>query len=100
MVREEPIAAALRTLSKKGFLPILKYIGSHDDSHYIEIQKYATQHVSIDRSQADMALNALSRLGLIEREILSERPIRTKYKLTKKGRAVLTHIIQIEEQFE
>lgn len=90
----------LRALSKKGFLPILKYVGSHEDSHYIDIQKYATQHVTIDRSQADMALNTLSKLDLIERTILSERPIRTKYRLTKKGRAVLSHIAQIEEQIK
>jgi len=83
-------------MSKKGFLSILKYIARNESQHYIDIQKYATRHIAINRSQVDVALSSMSRLGLIEREVLSGKPIRTKYRLTKNGRVVLESLDRLE----
>lgn len=86
-------------MSKKGFIPILKYIADRADVHYNDVQKYALANRIVDsRSTVTVVLNALTDSGLLDRSVSSVRPIRTTYRISKKGRTVLQYLQQIEKE--
>lgn len=99
MVSKSPFVTLLRDLSLKGVYPVLQFIDKHDDSHYSEIVQYALKEKLIEsRSQVDVILRSLTELKLLQRSVRNERPVRTTYSLTKKGKAILHHLGQIEKE--
>lgn len=91
------IQALLRELSKKGFLPIMKYIREKGDAHYNDTLRYAKKHgIAGSHSTVTITLNTLTDLGLLERIVSRTRPLRTSYRLTKKGSLVLDYVERIE----
>ncbi len=86
-------------MSKKGFLPILKYVSEKGDVHYNDVLKYAlTNKIVQSRATVTIVLNALTDFGLVDRIISSTRPVRTTYRLNKKGRIILQYLQQIEKE--
>jgi DNA-binding HxlR family transcriptional regulator len=51
------------------------------------------------RASVTIALNALTDLDVVERTVSSQRPVRTTYRLNKKGRAVLQHLKEMSKEF-
>lgn len=86
-------------MSKKGFYPILVYINERGEVHYNDVLRYALSNSVVDsRSTVTVVLNALTDFRLLDRTVSSERPIRTTYKLNKKGKNILQYLKQIEKE--
>ena len=87
----------LRKLSKKGFYEILVHIGKTENVHYNDVLKYALEKKIVQsRASITIALNGLTDLGLVEREVSQTRPIRTTYKISKKGKSVIKNLKELE----
>ena len=98
-VTSRQFTAVLRIVSKKGFYSILKELGERGELRYHEIQKAAEAAKVVDsRSQVDVALRLMSRLGLLDRAVSNERPPTTRYRLSKKGKETVHYLRQLEEK--
>jgi DNA-binding HxlR family transcriptional regulator len=87
----------MRKLSKKGFYETLEYLSCNEPLHYADILKYALEnHVVESRATVTLVVRGLLKMGLIERTVLDSRPVRTLYKVTKKGSKILELMQQIE----
>lgn len=87
----------LRKMSKKGFYDILKYVEETGDLHYNDVLRHALDKNIVDsRASITIILNGLTDLGLLERTVVDTKPIRTVYKISKKGHSV----IKILKEFE
>lgn len=87
----------MRKLSKKGFYETLEYISCKEPLHYADILKYALEkNVVKSRATVTLIVRGLLKMGLIERTVLDSRPVRTVYRVTKKGSKVLELMKQIE----
>jgi len=90
----------LRKMSKKGFYQTLLYISEKGEVHYNDILRYATSNKIVDsRSQVRTIVNTLTDFDLLDRTVSSQRPIRTTYKLSRKGQGILHHLKQMESEF-
>lgn len=84
-------------MSKKGFYDILIYISENENVHYNDVLRHALEKKIIDgRASVTIILNGLTDLDLLERQVSNSRPIRTTYKISKKGRVVLKHLKELE----
>lgn len=87
-------------MSKKGFYDILNHVGENDDVHYNDVLRHALEKKIIDgRASVTIILNGLTDLDLLERHVSDSRPIRTTYKISKKGRLVLKHLKELQVLF-
>jgi DNA-binding HxlR family transcriptional regulator len=85
-------------MSKKGFYWTLQYIGDKGEVHYNEVLKHAhSDKIVRSRSQITVILNALTDLGLLKRNVSVNRPVRTTYTLSDKGKELTQLFKKIEE---
>ncbi len=87
----------LRKLSKKGYYEILLFVSRKEAARYSGILEYmlSNKHVKSDAT-VTQALNAFTDLGLLRRRISQERPIRTSYELTEKGKEFVRRLVELE----
>lgn len=84
-------------MSKKGFYDILKYVEEIGELHYNDVLRYALDKNIVDsRASITIILNGLTDLSLLERKVLDTKPIRTTYKVSKKGHFVLKTLHELE----
>jgi DNA-binding HxlR family transcriptional regulator len=84
-------------MSKRGFYETLKFICERGSVHYSEILNHdLKERVVESRATVTLIVRELVRLGLIERQVIDSRPIRTVYKPMEKGRRLLQHLQDIE----
>jgi DNA-binding HxlR family transcriptional regulator len=84
-------------MSKRGFYETLKFICERGSVHYSEILNHdLKERVVESRATVTLIVRELVRLGLIERQVIDSRPIRTVYKPTERGRRLLQHLQDIE----
>jgi len=89
----------LRKISKKGSYEILNYVDEQKNVHYNEVLRYALDKKIVDsRASITIILNTLTNLGLLERTVIDTRPIRTNYKVSKKG-YVIKNLKELEAAF-
>ena len=87
-------------MSKKGFYDTLNYIIEHEDVHYNDVLKHCLEKKIVgSRASVTIILNGLTGLDLLQREVSQSRPIRTTYKVSKKGKTVLKHLKELEVLF-
>jgi len=87
-------------MSRKGFYEVFDYILDHEGIHYNEVLKHCLEKKVLDgRASVTIILNGLTELGLLEREVSQSRPIRTTYKVSKKGKIVLKSLKDLEMLF-
>lgn len=87
-------------MSKKGFYDILMYVKDNEGIHYNEVLKYAFDRKIVEsRASITIILNGLTDLGLLERSVTPSRPIRTTYKISKKGSHIINKLKEIEASF-
>lgn len=87
-------------MSKKGFYEILNYVMEHENIHYNDVLKHCLDKRIVDsRASITIILNGLTELDLLEREVSQTRPIRTTYKVSKKGKTALKHLKDLEILF-
>lgn len=85
-------------MTRKGFLDILAFVESKSAPYYIDVVNHAVGHKLVEsRSQADVALSTFTTFGLAERFVSPTKPVRTSYRITKKGKLVLHNLLQIRE---
>lgn len=90
----------LRMMSKKGFYDILKHIKKHKSAHYNDVLNYAIDNsVVSSKASITIILNGLTNLGLLERTVTDERPIRTSYSLSKDGEKILYKLNDLQKFF-
>lgn len=90
----------LRSMSKKGFYEILNHVIEHENIHYNDVLKHCLEKRIVDsRASITIILNGLTGLDILEREVSQTRPIRTTYKVSKKGKTVLKHLKDLEILF-
>ncbi len=90
----------LRSMSKKGFYEILNHVIEHENIHYNDVLKHCLEKRIVDsRASITIILNGLTELDLLEREVSQTRPIRTTYKVSKKGKVVIKHLKDLEILF-
>mgnify|MGYP003748213737 CR=1 FL=1 len=84
-------------MSKKGFYKILLYVESHENIHYNEILKDAMKNNIVgSRASITIILNNLTDLGLLRRIVSQNRPIRTTYKVTNKGKIIIKNMKELQ----
>ena len=84
-------------MSKKGFYDILKHIEDIGEVHYNDVLRYALDKKFVEsRASITIILNGLTGLGLLERNIVDSRPIRTIYKVSKKGHHIIRNLKELE----
>lgn len=84
-------------MSKKGFYDVFKYVKDNEGIHYNEVLKYAFDKKIVDsRASITIILNGLTDLGLLERCVTPTRPIRTTYRISKKGSHIINKLKEIE----
>lgn len=87
-------------MSKKGFYEILNHVIEHENIHYNDVLKHCLEKRIVDsRASITIILNGLTDLDVLEREVSQTRPIRTTYKVSKKGKTVLKHLKDLESLF-
>lgn len=87
----------LRMMSKKGFYEILLYVKDKENVGYNQVLKHAIDKKIVDsRASITIILNGLTYLGLLERIVINDRPVRTNYKVTKTGNHVLKAFKDLE----
>ena len=90
----------LRMMSKKGFYYILNYINNNESIHYNEVLKYVLDKKIVDSGAlVTIILNGLTNLGLLEKTVIDTRPLRTSYKVSKKGHLVFKNLKELEINF-
>jgi len=85
-------------LEKRAALQILVYLGQkskHDESKATVTELRKNVRAALDSIYT--ALEVLQRLGLIERETEQSFPFSTYYKLTERGRAAASLLVNLEE---
>lgn len=87
-------------MSKKGFYEILNHMIEHKHIHYNDVLKHCLEKRIVDsRASVTIILNGLTELGILKREVSQTRPIRTTYKVSKKGKTTLKHLKELEQLF-
>lgn len=87
-------------MSKKGFLEVLEYVRDNEGVHYNEVLRHAFDKKIVDsRASVTIILNGLTDLGLLERAVTNTRPIRTTYKISRKGGLVINKLKELEVTF-
>jgi len=87
-------------MSKKGFYEILNHVIEHENIHYNDVLKHCLEKRIVDsRASITIILNGLTDLDILEREVSQTRPIRTTYKVSKKGKIVIKHLKDLEILF-
>lgn len=98
--QSKDFTAFLRIMSKKGFYDMLNHIIDHENVHYNDVLRHCLEKRIVDsRASITIILNGLTELDLLEREVSPTRPIRTTYKISKKGKTVLKHLKELEAIF-
>lgn len=86
----------LKTLAKAGCEDILLALYENEELHFGAIAELTNY-----RTTATRILKDLTKVGLVEREVMEDRSVR--YRLTEKGKAVsriLKQLKEVEEAFE
>ncbi len=87
----------MRKLSKKGFYEILLFIVEKGEAHYSEVLSYVmTNRIVASDTTVTAALNYFTESGLLKRRISQERPIRTTYSVSEKGKQLARHLLELE----
>jgi len=87
-------------MSKKGFYEIFRHVEGNENVHYNDVLRYAFDKKVVDsRGSITIILNGLTELGLLERSVIPTRPIRTTYRLSRKGRSVSAKLKELESIF-
>ena len=88
-------------MSKKGFFQVLNHIKEKGDVHYNDVRKYSLDKKIVDsRASVTIILNGLTDLGLLERIVSQSRPMRTIYRISKKGNLILRQLTELEKIIE
>jgi len=92
------IRKILRILATKGTIEIFLYINNNANIGYNSVLEYAIcSEIVKSRASVNITMARLTDLGLLERTITQERPIRTGYKVSKKGCLVIQHLHKLEQ---
>lgn len=87
-------------MSKKGYVQTLLYLESKSPQYYNDILHYLEdEKIITSRASVAAVLNNLSEMRLLDRqELTNTRPMRTRYTISKKGKAILDYFRQIEAE--
>jgi DNA-binding HxlR family transcriptional regulator len=92
--------ASMKKMSKKGFLEVLEYVRDNEGVHYNDVLRHAFDKKIVDsRASITIILNGLTDLDLLERTVTDTRPIRTTYKISRKGSLVVNKLKDLETAF-
>lgn len=98
--KQENFLIFLRLLSKKGFYETLKYIEKEKNVYYNQVKRHAIQNKVVDsHASITIILNGLTNIGLLERTVKDEKPVRTNYSLTSEGKEILKKLRDLEKYF-
>lgn len=99
-MQRQDFAAFLRKMSKKGFYDMLNHINENENIHYNDVLKHCLEKGIVEsRASVTIILNGLTDLDLLEREVSQTRPIRTTYRVSKKGRTIIKYLKELETLF-
>lgn len=97
---KQGIILLFKKLSKKGYFSLLLHISSNEAIHYNDVLKHAiTNKIVKSRASITIILNDLTDLGILDRTVSQDRPIRTTYKVSNKGKIVIKHLKELESIF-
>lgn len=95
------IRKVLRILATKGTYETLLYIGRNKDVGYNAILEYVTSNrIVASRASMHKTISGLTDIGLLERSITQDRPIRTGYRVSERGQRVMKYLSEIEQDTE
>jgi DNA-binding HxlR family transcriptional regulator len=98
-VERTELLRILGALSKKGYFEILSYVGQQGIKpvHYSSVLGYVMKN-KVARSDATVthALKFFTDYRLLKRIVSQDRPVRTTYELTRRGRELLRHLGELE----
>ena len=87
----------LKKLGKKGFYEILLFVEEKGQARYSEVLDYVvTNKIVASDATVTAALNYFTELGLLKRRTSQERPVRTNYSLSKKGKLLAKYLFELE----
>lgn len=91
----------LKLIIKKGYYDVLLHVEKNPDIHYNDVLKWALEKkVVASRSALPPMLGDLTDLGLLDRTITDTRPIRTTYKVSKKGKDIIKSLDNLQKNLK
>ncbi|MDE0525347.1 MAG: hypothetical protein OXI27_01930 [Thaumarchaeota archaeon] len=95
------ISEILRILATKGTYETLLFIQRSEDVGYNAILEYVTSNkIVASRASMHKTISGLTDIGLLERRITQDRPIRTGYRVSERGQRVIRHLSKIRQDTE
>ena len=97
-MEKNELLTILSGLAKKGFYEVLFFVSEERTTHYSDVLEYVRKN-RLARSDATVtqALKFLSDHELLKRTVSQDRPIRTTYELTDRGKEFVDHITQLQD---
>lgn len=87
-------------MSKKGFYEILNYVKEAKSVQYSQVLEHALDQKIVDsEASVTIILNGLTNLGMLEKTVSSNTPLRTHYNVGKNGNLILNHFKELETLF-
>ena len=91
------ISKVLRILATKGTLETLLHISKNENIGYNSIMQHMLSNkIVTSRASVNTTITKLTDMGLLERTITQNRPIRTGYRVSKNGYSMMEHLARIE----
>ena len=84
----------LRFLFRKGIIDVILYLEEVDEAGYYEIYK---QGFVVSRQTFANLLKLLEEKGIVEREVIDDRPPRVNYSLTENGIKMSEILISLKQ---
>ncbi|MDE0525002.1 MAG: winged helix-turn-helix transcriptional regulator [Thaumarchaeota archaeon] len=90
------ISDVLRILATKGTHETLLYIRDNEDVGYNAVLDYVIcNKIVASRASMHKTITKLTDIGLLERRITQDRPVRMGYRVSEKGRRVIKYLDEI-----
>ncbi len=92
------LTSILRILAKKGVYDIFLHIKNQDSLYYNDVLNYAmNNHIIKSRASVTTTLNSLTEYGLLERNVVQDKPVRVCYMVSEKGYKMIRYLKEIEK---
>lgn len=97
MESNRDIVKVLRILATKGTYETLQHVRDNENIGYNSMLQHAISNKIVkSKASVNTTITKLTDLGLLERTVTQDRPIRTSYKISEKGYDVIKHLDGIE----
>lgn len=91
------LSSSLRKLFGKGYIDVLFFINEEGNVRFSDIRKFCLEHDVVgSRGTVPIVLRTLTGMKLVERKVVTTRPVQTFYQMTQLGKQIVEHLRDIQ----